>query len=265
MIRGALVAALASLGLLVPTALAAPPGPYLTTGAADQRTETSARVVVYVSGNPAGTDIPERCWVDYGPTLAYGSRQDIVCAGTAYATLTGLMERTTYLYQLGACNADGIGYSPTYKMFTTLGTSPGGAPPMNAYPNPCSSPPGGNPPPPPTAQATLAVTKTQRISTVARKGVRLRLALAPNCPCTVSGALRVSKRTAKRLHLSNRRLGSAKRKGLLGTATVTVRLKFAAVKRLRRSRHSVSVTVSARVADAQGQARTLTAKLKLRR
>ena len=124
MLGKALLTAFVLLAALVPTALAVPPGPYLTTGAADQITDTSARVVVYVSGNPQGTDLATQCWVDYGTTLAYGSRADIVCAGTSYATLTGLTPGTTYYYQLGASNPDGTGHSPTYKSFTTLGTAP---------------------------------------------------------------------------------------------------------------------------------------------
>ena len=197
MLRKALLTAFVLLAVPVPAALAVPPGPYLTTGAADQITDTSARVVVYVSGNQQGTDIPTQCWVDYGRTLAYGSRKDIVCAGTSYATLTGLTPGTTYYYQLGGSNPDGTGHSPTYKSFTTLGTAP----------------PNGNPSPPPSGQASLAVTKTQHIATVAKKGVRLRFTLPSTCPCTVSAQLRVSKQTAKRLHLSNRRIGSVQAQG----------------------------------------------------
>ena len=104
------------------------PGPYLTTGAADQITDTSARVVVYVSGNKEGADIPTKCWVDYGATLAYGSRQDITCAGTFYVTLAGLTPGTTYYYQFGGSNTDSTGHSPTYKSFTTTGTAPSPAP-----------------------------------------------------------------------------------------------------------------------------------------
>ena len=118
MLRKALLTAFVLLAVLVPAALAVPPGPNLTTGAADQITATSARVVVYVN------DVATQCWVDYGTTLAYGSRKDIVCAGTSYATLTGLTPGTTYYYQLGASNPDGTGHSPTYKSFTTLGTAP---------------------------------------------------------------------------------------------------------------------------------------------
>jgi hypothetical protein len=263
----AFIAALALALLFVPgTAIAAPPGPYLTTGAADQITDTSARVVIYVNGNPQGTDIPSQCWIDYGTTLAYGSRKDIVCAGTAYETLTGLTPGTTYYYQLGACNSDGTGHSPTYKSFTTLGaTSSMSVPPSASVAASCGPPPGGGPSTPPPGSATLAVTKAQHISTVAKRGVRLRLTLPATCPCTVSAELRVSKKTAKRLHLSSRRLGSVKRKGLLGKATVTVEVKSAAAKRLRRARGTVSVEARASVADAQGHTTTATRPLKLRR
>jgi hypothetical protein len=267
MLRVSLAIALAAVTVLTAgTAQAAAPGPYLTTGVADQITETSARVVAYVSGNSMGTDIPSQCWIDYGTTLSYGSRADVVCAGTTYATLSGLTPGTTYYYQLGACNADGAGYSPTYKSFTTLGSgSASGGPGTTPVANPCA-PSGGNPQPPPQpGQASLSVTKSQRISTAARKGVRLRLTLPATCPCAVSAQLRVSQLTAKRLHLSSRRLGSVTRKGLLGKATVTVRLKTAAAKRLRRSRHSVSVTALANVTDAQSHSSAASAKLKLRR
>src|SRR3954454_7381902 len=155
MLRKVILSVFAALAVLVPSALAVPPGPNLTTGAADQITDTSARVVVYVN------DVATQCWVDYGSTLASGSRQDLTCAGTSYATLTGLTPGTTYYYQLGASNPDGTGHSPTYKSFTTLGTAP----------------PGGNASPPPSGQASLAVAKAQRVTTVAKHGVRLRLTL----------------------------------------------------------------------------------------
>src|SRR4051812_1897458 len=155
----AVAVALAGLAAMVPgAARAAPPGPYLTTGGADQITERSARVGAYVSGNQMGTDIPSQCWIDYGTTLSYASRTDVVCAGTTYATLSGLTPGTTYYYQLGGSNTDGSGHSPTYKSFTTLGSPPSG----------------GNPPPQP-GKAGMSVTKTQRVSTVTKKGLRLRL------------------------------------------------------------------------------------------
>jgi len=243
MLRKALIGMTFAAFLLPAAAGAASPGAVSTTGAADQITDTSARVEVYVH------EVADRCWIDYGTTLSYGSQKDLPCGGTSRATLTGLTPGSTYYYQLGVSTPDGTGHSPTYKSFTTLGTAP----------------PNGSPSPPPSRQAALAVTKAQRVATVARKGVRLRFTLPSTCPCTVSAQLRVSKQTAKRLHLRNRRLGSVQRKGLLGKATVTVKLKSAAARRLRHNRRAVSVEALASVADGQGHTSALNGKLTLRR
>jgi hypothetical protein len=214
MFRKALIG-LALAAFLAPTAAyAASPGAASTTGAADQITDTTARVEVYVH------EVADRCWIDYGTTLSYGLQTDLPCGGTSRATLTGLTPGSTYYYQLGVS---------------------------------------------PSGQASLAVTKTQRVATVAKNGVRLRFTLPSTCPCTVRAQLRVSKQAAKRLHLSNRRIGSVQRKGLLGKATVTVKLKSAAAKRLRHDRRGVSVEALASVADAQGRTSALTGKLTLRR
>src|SRR4051812_1472042 len=81
--------AIALLGLCA-TAFAAAPGPNLATGDADQITDTSARVKLFVN------DVADHCWVDYGTTPAFGSRVDVICGGTTYGQLTGLTPGTTY-------------------------------------------------------------------------------------------------------------------------------------------------------------------------
>src|SRR3954447_13245968 len=113
MLRTVLISAAAASSLLLSsgTALAAP-GDASTTGAADQITDTSARVVVYV------VEVANACYVDYGTTLAYGSTQKLDCGGTTRTTLTGLTPGTTYYYRLRVSTDSGDGHSPTYKSFT---------------------------------------------------------------------------------------------------------------------------------------------------
>jgi hypothetical protein len=237
--------------VLAPAAAAPAAGPAPTdvaTGAAEP-SQTSARVLGYFNyGATYPPGIPEQCWFEYGTTLAYGARTNAICAGTTRATLEPLVAGTTYHYRAAASNSAGTTYGPD-KTFTTLG-----------------SPPAGEPPPPGSpGQTTLHTSSGQSLSALARRGLRLRLALAGPCPCEARATLLVPRRAAKRLHLRRRGLAQARRTFRSnGSASLTLRPPASVRRKLRRAR-SLKATVQVTVTAAAGEPTKLTRALRLRR
>src|SRR3954469_13238747 len=121
----------------------------IATGAADP-SATSAVVLGYFNyGNTMPLGIASECWFEYGPTLAYGSRETAICSGTTKATLAPLLPGTTYHYRAAAANEAGTTYGPD-KTLTTLGSPPGG----------------GTPPPAGSSRTTLRVVSGQSLQSV---------------------------------------------------------------------------------------------------
>lgn len=221
----------------------------IATGAAEP-SETSAVVLGYFNyGNTQPVGIAKDCWFDYGTTPSFGSRAAAVCAGTTKATLAPLVPGTLYYYRAGASNAAGASYAPTTKTFTTLG----------------SAPPPGTPPPANTG-AKLRVVPGQSFASVRRRGLRLRVTLPGPCPCVIRGKLLVSRSTAKRLGIgSSTSIAQSRRKhGAPGTDKITLRLKSAVKRELRRMR-VLKATASVGVTDASGRPTVLSRPLLLKR
>ena len=131
------------------SAVAQNPPEHIYTGVAAP-SDTSATGVGYYQGGPTG--IPTTCWFEYGPTPAFGSRTDAICAGTSKAELGPLSPGTLYHYRAVASNSAGVTYGAD-KPFTTLGSPPPGPPP----------PPAEEPP-----TADISVLKSQTPAAVAR-------------------------------------------------------------------------------------------------
>jgi hypothetical protein len=249
-------------GAGAPSAAAAPPD-MMYTGNADQISDTSARIVGY------GHSVADSCWFDYGPTTAYGKREDVVCSGTTYGYLTGLTPGTVYHYRFAGQNADGPGCGID-KTFATTGTAPPGSPPPDGSPAPCSPPPPGVTPPPggPTAPAVELSVAHQSLSRVLRKGLRLQLTLSGSCPCKVSEELLLPRRTARRFGIRTtstyRVLGRGSRGSAVGFVKQTIRVKASLRKKLR-SAHRLGVKVRATVVDPSGDRKVVTRSLTLKR
>lgn len=221
--------------LAAPTsAVAQNPPEHIYTGVAAP-SDTSATGIGYYQGGPTG--IPTTCWFEYGPTPAFGSRTDAICAGTSKAELGPLSPGTLYHYRAVASNSAGVTYGAD-KPFTTLGSPPPGPPP----------PPAEEPP-----TADISVLKSQTPAAVARRGLRLQLTLLGNCPCTLKGRVRHGRKT----------VGTVTRQGS-GTVTLTIRMRAAERRKLRHARRA-TLAVRLTVTDTAGRSRLRTKTVRLKR
>jgi hypothetical protein len=220
----------------------------IATGAATAA-ETSAEVLGYFNyGTTMPPGIPDHCWFEYGTTLAYGAREDAICSGTTKATLSQLIPGTTYHYRAAASNSAGTSYGPD-KVVTTLGSPP---PPVDTSPF--------------APDVSLTVASGQSLTSVLRRGLRLRLKIAGACPCTVRARLVVSRATARRfgiagstsIALTRTRYDSAQ------TATLKLKLKSRAKRKLRSARR-LKATMRVTLTGASGTRDVASRSLRLKR
>jgi hypothetical protein len=244
--RLAMVSA-AALVLAPAGASAAPPGEVFT-GDPQSVTETSARVPGYVKYVPP----PTSCFFEYGLTLAYGSKVDVVCGGTTYGDLAPLLPGTLYHYRFAGANADGTTYGID-KTFTTKGSAP---PPP---------PPDGNPVAP---AVTARVLGGRSPAGVARRGLRVGVEIAGTCPCSTKATVTVSRTVARRLGIraKARTLTLGARSGTFqaGTEKLTLRPKARFRRALRHARR-VTATLRVRVTDTAGRSVTTERTVRLKR
>ena len=142
----------------------------------------------------------------------------------------------------------------------TAGFTPAPCPSVTPTPTPA---PTVSPTATPVATPTAPPAPLPPSLTLQRSGRRaVKFTVTCRAACSVTGTLRVSRATAKRLHLGSRRTVGTLRAQLTaaGRRTFTVRLSAAAARALKRSgRQSFTATLTAR-AGATSQRRTVTVR-----
>jgi Ca2+-binding RTX toxin-like protein len=131
--------------------------------------------------------------------------------------------------------------------------------PQSAVPQP-APPPAAQGAPDTLAPTIFAKVLRQRLARVRRSGLRFRLSCSE--PCTFDARLVVDARSAKRLGLKSRVLGTARGRIATGAKSFVLRLDRAARTALSR-RHSLRATLQVSAKDAAGNTRTKRLLLRL--